>query len=312
MRRRSPVGPFLRLNNWIWNSVPPSVAELSAVRSCGRLLHAVVRRWEGRRQYFGTYFLRNRPQLELIRRLTYEAESESPASIGVLGCSNGAEVYSILATLRMVRPEVKVVLHAVDISEEVLEIAKKGTYSLGCRELVDEPIFQRMSAAEMQQMFDQDTDTVTVKSWISEGIIWHHGDVCDPGMSELVGPQDLVIANNFLCHMRPPEAETCLRGIVRLVKPGGHLIVSGIDLDVRTKVASDQKWKPVTELLEEIHDADSLRRDWPKRYWGLEPLDKNRKNWIIRYATAFQIGEKSLRENINSTQSGGKVPIPQV
>jgi chemotaxis methyl-accepting protein methylase len=217
--------------------------------------------------------------------------------MAVLGCSNGAEVYSILATLRLARPELKIVLHAVDISEEVLELAKKAAYSLTCPELVDEPIFQRMTAAEIQQMFDRATDTVTVKPWIREGITWHHGDVRDPGMLKLLGPQDLVVANNFLCHMKPLQAEQCLRGIACLVRPGGYLVVSGIDLDVREKVAADQKWKPVTELLEDIHDGDPvLRRDWPKCYWGLEPLDKNRKDWIIRYAAVFQIGEKTLQQ----------------
>src|SRR5713101_4737330 len=148
MRRLSLVGPFLRLNRKIWNAIPPSVVELRPVRLFGHFAHALVRRWDDRRQFFGTYFLRNRPQLELVRRLSYHAERQSRVDLAVLGCSNGAEVYSILATLRMARPELKIVLHAVDISNEVLELAKKGTYSLASPELVDEPIFQRMTASE--------------------------------------------------------------------------------------------------------------------------------------------------------------------
>jgi hypothetical protein len=37
-----------------------------------------------------------------------------------------------------------------------------------------------------------------------------------------------------------------------MVKPDGYLFVSGVDLDVRTKVARDLGWKPVSDLLREI------------------------------------------------------------
>ena len=38
--------------------------------------------------------------------------------------------------------------------------------------------------------------------------------------------------------------------------PGGYLFVSGVGLDVRTKVALDLGWEPVMELIAEIHDGD--------------------------------------------------------
>ena len=59
--------------------------------------------------------------------------------------------------------------------------------------------------------------------------------------------------------------------------PDGYLFVSGVDLDVRTKVALDLGWEPVPELMAEIHDGDPLvRADWPWHWWGLEPLDRRR------------------------------------
>ena len=77
--------------------------------------------------------------------------------------------------------------------------------------------------------------------------------------------------------MAPADAEKCLRNIARLVGPGGYLFVSGVDLEVRTKVALDLGWKPVAELMAEIHDGDpSVRADWPLQWWGLEPLDRRR------------------------------------
>ncbi len=302
---KSPVGVFLRMNEWTWNHIPASLLDLRPLRSYGHFLHALVRRWSNRRQYLGTFFLRNRPQLELIRQLSHQAENASTLRIAVLGCSNGAEVYSILAILRSLRPELKVVAHAVDISKEVLEIAHRGTYSLTSPEFVGERIFQSLTEAEIKKMFDRDADKLIVQHWIRQGIIWHLGDVRDPDMLKVLGSQDIVVANNFLCHMKSLDAETTLRGIARFVKPGRYLVVSGIDLDVRTRVATDQGWKPVTELLEEIHDGDpSLRRDWPMSYWGLEPLDKSRQNWVVRYAAAFQIGERGVSSRLDSFAQG--------
>jgi 2-polyprenyl-3-methyl-5-hydroxy-6-metoxy-1,4-benzoquinol methylase len=79
------------------------------------------------------------------------------------------------------------------------------------------------------------------------------------------------VANRFLCHMEPAAAERCLRNIARLVKPGGYLFVSGVDLDVRTRVARGMGWKPVMDLIREIHEGDPSSRDgWPVDYTGLE------------------------------------------
>ena len=52
------------------------------------------------------------------------------------------------------------------------------------------------------------------------------------------------------------SAELCLRNFAPLASPDGYLFVSGVDLDVRTKVALDLGWEPVPELL----DRDPRRR----------------------------------------------------
>ena len=48
----------------------------------------------------------------------------------MLACSKGAEVYSILWTIRSARPDLRVRMHAVDVSREILAFAEKGVYSL--------------------------------------------------------------------------------------------------------------------------------------------------------------------------------------
>jgi SAM-dependent methyltransferase len=151
-------------------------------------------------------------------------------------------------------------------------------------------MFERMTEAEIKEFFDSNGNAVTVKSWIKEGIKWKVGDVGQREILDMLGSQDIVVANNFLCHMDDLMAESCLRNIARLVSPHGYLFVSGVDLDIRTKVARDLRWNPLQELVEEIHEGDpAMRSFWPCLYAGIEPLNKGRADWRIRYATAFQM-----------------------
>jgi mannose-6-phosphate isomerase-like protein (cupin superfamily)/SAM-dependent methyltransferase len=281
---------YLRFNGKLWNKLPASFSTLRPVRSYGDLLHTLARRHGARAQAPSTFFLRNRPQLELIRRLIQRRAETDPLRVAVLGCSTGVEAYSIAWRIRSARPDLKLTLHAVDISKRAVEFGECGRYSLVDPQLTDTDVFARMSETEMMDLFDRDGDVVTVKSWIKEGIKWQVGDVAKPETINALGPQDIVIASNFLCHMYPLMAEKCLRDIARLVRPYGYLFVSGIDLDVRTKVADDLGWHPLQELLEEIHEGDvCMKTFWPWHYGGLEPLNKKRRDWKRRYAAAFQV-----------------------
>ena len=287
---KSPAGFYLRLNKWMWKRLPSRVRNLYPVGSYVAWLHTLVCLRARRQQFFGTFFLRNRPALELMRRLARQKAHGSTLRIAVLGCSIGAEVYSILWTIRSGRPDLKVLVDAVDISKEILSFAEKGIYAPDTPQMVNASIFERLTEAEMAEMFDWEGDKAKVKSWLREGITWHLADAADPKLIKILGPQDMVVASNFLCHMAPADAEKCLGNIARLVSAGGYLFVSGVDLDVRTKVALDLGWEPVRGLMAEIHDGDpSVRADWPWEWWGLEPLNRRRHDWQARYAAVFQI-----------------------
>jgi SAM-dependent methyltransferase len=184
----------------------------------------------------------------------------------------------------------KVLLDGVDISKEILSFAEKGIYTPTTSKFVSASIFERLTETEKAKMFDWEGGQAKVKSWLREGITWQLGDAADPKLINILGSQDVVVASNFLCHMAPADAEKYLGNITRLVSPGGYLLVSGVDLNVRTKVALDLGWEPVRELMAEIHNGDpSVRADWPWQWWGLEPLNRRRQDWQIRYATAFRI-----------------------
>jgi len=287
---KSPASFYLRLNRRIWERLPSRVRNLNLVRSYGAWLYTMVCLRARRQQFFGTFFLRNRPALELMRRLAEQKAHGSTFRVAVLGCSIGAEVYSILWTIRSARPDLKVLLHAVDISREILSFAEKGIYAPDTSQLINASIFERLTEVEMIEIFDWEGDHAKVKSWLREGITWQLGDAADPELVHTLGPQDMVVASNFLCHMTPIHGEKCLRNMAQLVSPGGHLFVSGVDLAVRTKVAVDLGWEPVPELMAEIHNGDpSVRADWPWEWWGLEPVNLRRRDWQTRYAAVFRI-----------------------
>jgi SAM-dependent methyltransferase/mannose-6-phosphate isomerase-like protein (cupin superfamily) len=302
---------YLRHNGRLWTKLPASVSTLAPIRLYGDLLHRLARRHGIRAQAPATFFLRNRPQLELIRRLIEQCAKNDTLRVAVLGCSIGVEAYSIAWRIRSARPDLRLELRAVDIAKQAVEFGERGKYSRVGPQVAGTDIFERMEETEILELFDRDRDVLTVKSWVKEGIKWQVGDVTEPETINALGRQDLVVANNFLCHMRPAMAERCLRNIARLVRPYGYLIVSGIDLDVRTKVANDLGWHPLQELIEEIHEGDPCMKSyWPWHYAGLEPLNKMRGDWECRYAATFQVvpcGEKA-GDSVNVGISAASLP----
>jgi SAM-dependent methyltransferase len=281
----------LGLNARIWRGLPNRAHDLRPVRAYGAWLHQMVGRRSDREMYLGTVFLRNRPALELMRRLIEKKDPGSRLEIAVLGCSIGVEVYSILWTLRSSRPDLELVVQALDISPEVVDVAKRGVYGPQSSDMVHSSIFARLAEAERAEIFDWEGAEGAVKPWVREGINWQVGDASDPNLIDSLGEQDVVVANNFLCHMDPENAQSCLRNLARLVRPGGYLFVTGVDLDVRTQAAVELGWEPVPELRAEIHEGDPLvRSDWPLQWWGLEPLDRRHARWETRYSSVFRIG----------------------
>jgi SAM-dependent methyltransferase len=266
----------------------------------GKHVHSTVLRHAMRGQNHSTFFLRNRAELQLMGRLASQKTDGSNLKLCVVACSIGAEVYSILWTIRSTRPDLKVKTYAIDIAQDVVDFAQDGIYPRD-HYVVEMPdgtisldLYQHMSAQEMAAMFDVDGSEAKIKPWLKEGITWRASDANDPALVLTAGPQDIVVANRFLCHLRPQRAESCLRNVARLVKPGGYLFVSGVDLDVRIKVARDMGWNPVSDLIREVHEGDhSLAGAWPLDYWGIEPFSETHPDWKMRYASAFQVGEAS-------------------
>src|SRR5262249_4060721 len=138
-----------------------------------------------------------------------------------------------------------------------------------------------------EALFTREGKTLVVQDWLKDGVTWVVGDACSPDLAVRFGRHDVVLANNFLFQMPPEGSAACLRALSQLVAPNGYLVVSGADLDVRNRVLEELGFVPVTARCEEIHAAEDVHDAWPLRFWGLEPIDRTRRDWAARYATVF-------------------------
>ena len=276
---------ILGFNHFVWERLPEPVLKWGVVQSYGRVLHDVVKVRDDRTQNPWTYFLRNRAELDLIHDIVADKSQGSDVNILVLACSVGMEVYSIQWRLKDLKSVFNIQMSGQELSEESLEIAKRGAYPLE----EYESHMERLTDAEREALFDTQNGVAVVHPWLKEEIKWYGGDACVPELVDITGEQDVVVANRFLCHMHPQDAERCLGNMTKLVAPGGYLFVSGVDLDVRQKVMEQSGFEPVSDRLEEIHNGDyTLLRGWPWVYWGLEPISAKVENYLSRYAMVWR------------------------
>jgi chemotaxis methyl-accepting protein methylase len=277
-----------RAGESLWRRLPAGLQEQPPASYINRWIHALSRMFSSRRESHvaptTTRFRRYPPLLLTISDLVQDFQFGDTVRLCVMGCSTGAELYSVLWAIRKARGDLKILPTGVDLSVSAIEKAKTGRYSLEDRELSGLP------EESWPELFDITQSELKIKDSLRAGVEWIVGDVRDDGLRAQLGIQDIVVANNFLIFMREREATVCLRKIVQIVRPGGLLLCRGVDLDVRERVAQQFLLQPISLRIEELHEINTReRRGWPWEYWGLEPLDKTRKDWIRRYATVFKV-----------------------
>jgi chemotaxis methyl-accepting protein methylase len=280
--------------NALWRGLPRGWVAKFPLRTIGTGINALSRRFSHRGQTQGTWFLRNEPLILVIRDLV-DANFKLGDRVRLcsMGCSTGAEIYSVLWAIRKARPDLRIDAIGTDICESALAKARAGCYSRNDPEIVGpycppEPAV--LAEDTIHELFDDHGDQLKTKAWIAEGVRWVVADLRDARAIAALGPQDIVLANNFLVHMKPPQAAACLSILAEAVNPGGLFVCRGVDLDLK-KLFLGLQLTPVALRIEEIHNAAPFLdtpRHWPWKYCGLEPLDKSRADWVQRYAAVFR------------------------
>jgi SAM-dependent methyltransferase len=270
-----------------WNGLSPQIRSWRYTQRLGRRIHRRARRVHPRGGGCFTRFFRNLPQLELVRDLVLEMPQGAPVKIVSIGCSTGADLYSTLWLIRTARPTQGVQALGIDLVEECVQAASRGVYPCRVIEVA------AVSENSHEGLFTKKGKTLVVQDWLKESVTWAVGDACSPDLAARFGLYDVVFANNFLFQMPPERSEACLRNLTRLVAPNGYLVVSGVDLDLRSRVLGELGFVPVTARWEEIYAAEDVHTAWPLRFWGLEPIDRTRRDSPTRYSTVFRSAAKA-------------------
>jgi chemotaxis methyl-accepting protein methylase len=209
---------------------------------------------------------------------------EGPLRIAVMGCSNGAEAYTIARTLLFERPGLPFEVRGYDIDERCVEQANCGRYA-------SDEIFNNSLVTDefVAAMFDCDGTAFVVKPAIARHVSFALGDVLRPDLRQLVGTCDIVFSQNFLFHLRPPLARRALENLHSLVRSGSAMFLDGVD--IRQQFTRRKGLIPVQHLIEPIHEEARRARGvgWPYHYWGLEPFRTYGRDWPRRYATMFLV-----------------------
>ncbi len=175
-----------------------------------------------------TSFFRNEPQLtsfkdEVLPLLIDKKKSENkPKTLRIwsAGCSTGEEPYTLgiliqekLAGLQGWTTEII----ANDISEEVLQKARKGEYSgLTLRNL---------SPAILAKYFTKNGDNYTVNTKTRALVKFSHMNLNDPRRISVHGNFDVIFCRNVMIYFSEEVKKQLVRGFFNSLEPGGYFYI---------------------------------------------------------------------------------------
>lgn len=213
----------------------------------------------------------------------FSGGAPGPLKIIVIGCSKGAEAYSIASLLRNRHPELAFNIYAYDVNKDVIKKAKTARY------MPEEVYLKRIPARYVDATFDRENNYYVIKEEIAQSVSFDIADAFDPNLRTTIGTADIVFAQNFLFHMNPKEATRAFNNICNLLNPNAALFIDGMDVGLRHRLTRKNNLIPLEHKIEEIHNEARITRGvgWPYSYWGLEPLSTAKREWQRRYSTIF-------------------------
>lgn len=253
-------------------------------------IHKIVLITSDRQNTTFTGFLRLPSQYEALAGpvldFVLSDRTDKSLKIIVIGCSNGAEPYSIASILKNRYPKLRFKIHAYDIYREIIYKAKSATFEHN--EIFCNP---KITSDFVNTTFDfaREKNLYTIKKEIAEHVYFDVADALDPNLREITGTSDIVYAQNFIVHLKPKNAIKAFNNICLLLNTKAALFIDGIDLDIRQKFTRKHNLVPLNYKIEEIHNEAKNERyyRWPLVYWSLEPLSTSKKDWQRRYSTIF-------------------------
>jgi chemotaxis protein methyltransferase CheR len=186
-----------------------------------------------------TYFFRHPEQIAALAAAL--AGREGAVTIWSAGCATGEEPYSLaMALIEAGREGRGDRILATDVSERALQAAAKGSYSAWS--------LRRMPAHVRATQLDADRTWHVPEAARARVEFRRHNLVADPPPN---GPFDAVICRNVLIYFEPTRAAEILYRLAGALSPGGHLVLSPVELPLASPL--DLEWV-------EVDGATLLRR----------------------------------------------------
>lgn len=143
---------------------------------------------------------------------------QEPLRFCSFGCAGGEEAYSLGIILRQFLadklqhplPEI----HAYDIDADILETARQAEYN--------EDRLKDVTPSTIESYFAPLGARMKLAADIRKMVTFHQLNIMDAGSLE---PCHLALCRNTLIYFTRPEQEKILRGIARILPPGGILIL---------------------------------------------------------------------------------------
>jgi chemotaxis methyl-accepting protein methylase len=250
--------------------------------------HRLILQFDRREDRTFTRFIRLPTQYEVLAGPVMDfletAQTGRPLAIVVLGCSNGAEAFSIASILTQYARGIDFSIKAVDLDREMIRRAWEATYSTS-----DVFTHSRITPSFVENTFDEQGDHYTVKPELIKRIEFSVADVLDEKTVTALGNADIVFVQNLLVNLRRNKARIAFRNAFRLLKRRSVMFVDGMDHDLRTRLTRRYGLTPLTFKLDQIYREAREERGagWPYNYWGIEPFLLHPHHWQRRYGTIF-------------------------
>lgn len=149
-----------------------------------------------------------------------ELSKNEPLKIWHAGCSTGEEVYSMAIELKELNLLENCIIYATDINQSVLEIARKGVYSLEYMKQYEINYRESEAKGDLKQYFEIKNGEAVIDGSLREKIIFStHNLVSDRGFNKF----DLIVCRNVLIYFNKELQNTVLQTFYDSLNPAAFL-----------------------------------------------------------------------------------------
>jgi chemotaxis protein methyltransferase CheR len=173
-----------------------------------------------------TYFFREEFQLktfvhDILPELRQQKEKENDRKLRIwsAGCSSGEEPYTI-AMMLLDQPFLqgwKIDIIGTDISQKVLQVARKGVYGPSS--------FRSTDPADQRRFFSETEGKFRIADRVKNLVTISHLNLFDSARVALLGKMDVIFCRNVIIYFDLPAKRRVVETFSQRLKPGGFLLL---------------------------------------------------------------------------------------